>query len=463
MKISQKSKLNKVNEIIFSKDFNFEKLIKKSVSIFSQEIETIISFTDQYLDLLEKKSTSKVEADLIRNFDLPTFIKSRLKPIILIFSFNSYSIEVYKTDFYNNILYKSLNNKSILLDNIDLKTIISSEKFNELVYSLEKEKLLDEIFESYFKSKFSEIITDKMLYYSNIINKFSTENSMVYELNSLFLENKLPLSILNNEELKDYIKLAIDLGKFRTIFSDNSYQNLDDENLKNNVKKITMDIISECYKEKNLEKLKDSFSFATTNKLFINNLSYLKSLKTILELCIESNNYDLSFKSIGIFSDVFLEPILRLKEVEIEEAKNLLKFIVEKELFYENFRFSQICIELSKMISNFNQTVSINATMLFFSENFKQFIISLVDFNILKNVKLTIAPQAILKLFIDQQLEITNDFVNLYKKEKIKFSLNKEAEESLNGLIIGMQNGLVISEEKTLVERRIKNFISLFE
>ena len=50
----------------------------------------------------------------------------------------------------------------------------------------------------------------------------------------------------------------------------------------------------------------------------------------------------------------------------------------------------------------------------------------------------------------------------LYKGEGIEFSLNEDAKKSFDGLLIGIENGFVISE-KEFVENEIRNFISLFE
>ena len=99
---------------------------------------------------------------------------------------------------------------------------------------------------------------------------------------------------------------------------------------------------------------------------------------------------------------------------------------------------------------------------MFFSENYIDFVNLLINFNVIKRINLTINPNLAIKLFLDEQSTITNNFVELYKGKKIKFSLNEDAKKSFNGLLVGIENGLVISE-KEFIEKEIRNFISLFE
>lgn len=465
MKTLEKSNLSKINEIIFSKDFDFEKLIKKSVSIFFRKIESIIEFKNNYFELLNKQELKIQNKTIDETFDLTTFIKSRLKPIVLVFSLNSMLLEVYENDFYCKIINQSLNNKSIMITSIDLKTVINNEEFEKLVRLSEEEgieELLYKIFKDYFENQFSEIITDKMIYLSKIIYSFPTDKSFIYELNHLLVQNELPLSILNNYELKNYIKSSITEGIKNTIFSEASYSNLDDKKLKSQAKNLMAEILSEFAKERELINLENGFAFASKHKLFEDNLSYLKTLETVFRLECDLESYYFEFQDEPLFKQVCLDPIKDLKITDIESAKELLNFMIKKELFYYNSRFSKIILELTKKIGEYKNDIEIDASILFFGEDYLDFVNSLINFNVIKKIKLTINPDSVIKLFLGEQSTITNNLVDLYKDKKIEFSLNEDAKKSFDGLLIGIENGLVISE-KEFIEKEIRNFISLFE
>lgn len=465
MKTLEKSNLSKINEIIFSKDFDFEKLIKKSASIFFRKIESIIEFKNNYFELLNKQELKIQNKTIDETFDLTTFIKSRLKPIVLVFSLNSMLLEVYENDFYCKIINQSLNNKSIMITSIDLKTVINNEEFEKLVRLSEEEgieELLYKIFKDYFENQFSEIITDKMIYLSKIIYSFPTDKSFIYELNHLLVQNELPLSILNNYELKNYIKSSITEGIKNTIFSEASYSNLDDKKLKSQAKNLMAEILSEFAKERELINLENGFAFASKHKLFEDNLSYLKTLETVFRLECDLESYYFEFQDEPLFKQVCLDPIKDLKITDIESAKELLNFMIKKELFYYNSRFSKIILELTKKIGEYKNDIEIDASILFFGEDYLDFVNSLINFNVIKKIKLTINPDSVIKLFLGEQSTITNNLVDLYKDKKIEFSLNEDAKKSFDGLLIGIENGLVISE-KEFIEKEIRNFISLFE
>lgn len=466
MKTLEKSNLSKINEIIFSKDFDFEKLIKKSASIFFRKIESIIEFKNNYFELLNKQELKIQNKTIDETFDLTTFIKSRLKPIVLVFSLNSMLLEVYENDFYCKIINQSLNNKSIMITSIDLKTVINNEEFEKLVRFSEEEEgieeLLYKIFKDYFENQFSEIITDKMIYLSKIIYSLPTDKSFIYELNHLLVQNELPLSILNNYELKNYIKSSITEGIKNTIFSEASYSNLDDKKLKSQAKNLMAEILSEFAKERELINLENGFAFASKHKLFEDNLSYLKTLETVFKLECDLESYYFEFQDEPLFKQVCLDPIKDLKITDIEFAKELLNFMIKKELFYYNSRFSKIILELAKKIGEYKNDIEIDASILFFGEDYLDFVNSLINFDVIKKIKLTINPDSVIKLFLGEQSTITNNLVDLYKDKKIEFSLNEDAKKSFDGLLIGIENGLVISE-KEFIEKEIRNFISLFE
>ena len=468
MKTIEKSDLSKISKIIFSKEFDFERLIKKSSSIFFRKIESIVEFKNNYFELLNKQEIKNKRFDEteLLHFDLTAFIKSRLKPIVLVFSLNSMLVEVYENDFYCKIINKSLNNKSIMITSVDLKTIINDKEFEELVLLSEEEgskELLYKIFKDYFENQFSEIVTDKMIYLSKVIGSFPTDKSFIYELNHLLVQNKIPLSILNNYELKDYIKSSITEGITNTIFSEASYSNLDDEKLKSQVKNLMMEVLSEFAEEREIRNLENGFAFAAKNKLFKDNLSYLKTLKAVFKLECDLEIYYFEFQDESLlFKQACLDPIKQLKINDVEVAKDLLNFMIKKELFYYNSRFSEIIFELSKKIGEYNHKVEVDATSLFFSANHIDFITSLINFNLIEKIKLTIAPDAVIKLFLDEQSTITNNFIDLYKGNGVGFSLNEDAKKSFYGLLIGIENGFVVSEKES-IEKEIRNFISLFE
>lgn len=432
MKTLEKSNLSKINEIIFSKDFDFEKLIKKSASIFFRKIESIIEFKNNYFELLNKQELKIQNKTIDETFDLTTFIKSRLKPIVLVFSLNSMLLEVYENDFYCKIINQSLNNKSIMITSIDLKTVINNEEFEKLVRLSEEEgieELLYKIFKDYFENQFSEIITDKMIYLSKIIYSFPTDKSFIYELNHLLVQNELPLSILNNYELKNYIKSSITEGIKNTIFSEASYSNLDDKKLKSQAKNLMAEILSEFAKERELINLENGFAFASKHKLFEDNLSYLKTLETVFRLECDLESYYFEFQDEPLFKQVCLDPIKDLKITDIEFAKELLNFMIKKELFYYNSRFSKIILELTKKIGEYKNDIEIDASILFFGEDYLDFVNSLINFNVIKKIKLTINPDSVIKLFLGEQSTITNNLVDLYKDKKIEFSLNEDAKK----------------------------------
>ena len=172
--------------------------------------------------------------------------------------------------------------------------------------------------------------------------------------------------------------------------------------------------------------------------------------------------YEFDFRYDFLFVTSCLDPIKDLKNTDIELAKELLNFMIKKELFYHNSIFSEIILKLVNKIGDYNQNIEIDASVLFFSENYIDFVNLLINFNVIKRINLTINPNLAIKLFLDEQSTITNNFVELYKGKKIKFSLNEDAKKSFNGLLVGIENGLVVSE-KEFIEKEIRNFISLFE
>ena len=179
-----------------------------------------------------------------------------------------------------------------------------------------------------------------------------------------------------------------------------------------------------------------------------------------MECDLES--YYFEFQDEPLFKQVCLDPIKDLKITDIEFAKELLNFMIKKELFYYNSRFSKIILELTKKIGEYKNDIEIDASILFFGEDYLDFVNSLINFNVIKKIKLTINPDSVIKLFLGEQSTITNNLVDLYKDKKIEFSLNEDAKKSFDGLLIGIENGLVISE-KEFIEKEIRNFISLFE
>ena len=148
-----------------------------------------------------------------------------------------------------------------------------------------------------------------------------------------------------------------------------------------------------------------------------------------------------------------------------DEHLSVLKLAYDyakKELFYYNSIFSEIILKLVNKIGDYNQNIEIDASVLFFSENYIDFVNLLINFNVIKRINLTINPNLAIKLFLDEQTTITTNFVDLYKDKKIEFSLNEDAKKSFDGLLIGIESGLVISK-KEFIENEVRNFISLFE
>ena len=95
--------------------------------------------------------------------------------------------------------------------------------------------------------------------------------------------------------------------------------------------------------------------------------------------------------------------------------------MIKKELFYYNSIFSEIILKLVNKIGDYNQNIEIDASVLFFSENYIDFVNLLINFNVIKRINLTINPNLAIKLFLDEQSTITNNFVELYKGKKLNF------------------------------------------
>ena len=449
-----KSMLSKVSKEVLSPDFDLSKLILKTTSIFSKEIDEIIDLFENYQEELGYNDTISI-------------VENRLKPVIIAFSLKNNSVQVYDNDYYEEFLFTILNNKSIELLTIDFKKIVEHNTLIDLLLleSEERSSEIHKIFTHFFENNFSKTVSDVLMSYSNLINNIvdsQDENELsesITEFNDLIRKNSLPMSILTKNELRHYLTFVIKVNKKNYIppfLITKTYHYLEDKQFKDEIKELVLEIISEFIQSKLFTEAIDGFFFVANYRLFVDNSSFFKTLKNLWSLLqeLDFKNYNLDFYSKpanlsdSFFIDVFSDFVEALTEIELDSAGDLLAFILENEIFVGDTNLESTTLDLSKKLGKLNHKVSVKVSGYFLNDCFDSFSSGLLNSKSVSSIELQFENYSIIRLFQMEYSQRINELLDVLELNDIKLLLNKESTNSLCGLLIGLENGLVISQDE---------------
>ena len=465
---SGNSMLSKVTKEVLSTDFNFSKLISKTTLIFFREINEIIKMSEKFKDELDFS-------------DLISLVENRLKPVVIAFSFMDNSVKVYENDYYEEFLFTILNNKSMKLLNVDLKKIVGREDLS-LLLDLDSEERYSElykVFTLFFENNFSKAVSDVLMLYSNTINNITTSRDdeelteTILDFNDLIDKNSLPLSILTKNELKSYLTFVlsgISEVYIPPFFVSKQYHYLEDKKFKDDMKDLVYEIVFELLESKKLTKATNGFLFMANYRLFVNNGLFFKTLKRLWSLFVELNytRFDLNYHgylpqlSDSFFVDVFSDLIDTLTKDECDSAGDLLVFMFEHRIFSGDTSLELITRRLSKKLGELNHKVSIKIHGYLFNGYSDKFIYDLFASKSINEMELQFESYNIISLFQTFDQTRMNALLDLIDLNGIKIVLNQECANSLRGLLIGLENGLVISQSENN-KANLERFLSLME
>lgn len=460
------SVLSKVSKEVLSPDFDLSKLISKTTSIFSKEIDEIIDLFENYQEELGYNDTISI-------------VENRLKPAIIAFSLINNSVQVYDNDYYEEFLFTILNNKSIELLTIDFKKLVDRNALIELLLFEEEERYSEfhKIFTQFFENNFSKTVSDVLMSYSNLINNIvdsQDENELsetIENFNDLIRKNSVPISILTKNELKNYLTFVISVNRkvyIPPFLITKTYHYLEDKQFKDRIKEVVIEIVYEFIESKLLTEAIDGFLFIAMYRLFLDNSSFFKTLQDLWKLLLELDceNFDLDFYckssnlSDSFFIDNFSDFVEELTKAEINAAGNLMVFMLENEIFVGDENLETTLINLSKKLGELNYKVSIKINRCLFNSYYKSVTYELLNSKSVNEVELQFENYSIIRLFQLEYSKKTNELITLIEKNGIKLLLNQECTASLRGLLVGLENGLVISQDENN-KTNLEKFLSL--
>lgn len=448
------SMLSKVTKEVLSTDFNFSKLISKTTLIFSRELDKIIEMSEKFKDEMDFS-------------DLISVVDNRMKPVVIAFSFVDNSVKVYENDYYEEFLFTILNNKSMKLLSVNLKQIVDRNKLIELldVSSEERYSELYEIFSSFFENNFSKTVSETLMSYSDIINNIvisqddETLAETILDFNELIRKNSVPLFVLTKNELKSYLTFIISgysEDYIPPLFVLKTYHYLNDNQLKNEMKNLVHEIVLELIESKQLNQATNGFLFMLEYRLFVDNNLFFRILKKLWSLFIELDytRFDLyyhcnfSHLSDSLFIDSFSDIIKVLTQSECDSAGDMLAFMLENEVFLGDKSLEIIIRRLSKQLGQLNKKVSVKIGGYFFNSDYEPFAYDLLTSKAFSEIEFQFKSYNIIHLFQMDNSKRINSLLDLIDLNGIKILLNQECTTSLRGLLIGLENGLVISQDE---------------
>lgn len=461
------SMLSMVSKEILAPDFDLSKLISKTTSIFSKKIDEIIDLFEKYHNEIGYNDTISI-------------VDNRLKPIIIAFSFIDDSIQVYDNNYYEEFSFTVLNNKSIELLTVDFKKIVDRNDLIELLLFEKEERYseLHKIFTQFFENNFSKTVSDVLMSYSNLINNIvnsQDENELsetIKNFNDLIRKNSVPISILNKNELKSYLTFVISVNRkvyIPPFLITKTYHYLEDKQFKDMIKEVVIEIVYEFIESKLLTEAIDGFLFIAMYRLFLDNSSFFKTLKDLWNLLLELDchkNFDLDFYckssnlSDSFFIDTFSDFVEDLTKTEADAAGNLMVFMLENEIFVGDENLETILLNLSKKLGELNYQVSIKINGYMINSYYELFSCDLLKSKSVSEVELQFENYSIIRLFQMEYSKKTNELINLIEANGIKLLLNQECTASLRGLLVGLENGLVISQDDNN-KTHLEKFLSL--
>ena len=117
-------------------------------------------------------------------------------------------------------------------------------------------------------------------------------------------------------------------------------------------------------------------------------------------------------------------------------------------------------INLSKKLGELNYKVSIKINRCLFNSYYKSVTYELLNSKSVNEVELQFENYSIIRLFQLEYSKKTNELITLIEKNGIKLLLNQECTASLRGLLVGLENGLVISQDENN-KTNLEKFLSL--
>lgn len=448
------SMLSKVTKEVLSTDFNFSKLISKTTLIFSRELDKIIEMSEKFKDEMDFS-------------DLISVVDNRMKPVVIAFSFVDNSVKVYENDYYEEFLFTILNNKSMKLLSVNLKQIVYRNKLIELLDVSSEERYFElyEIFSSFFENNFSKTVSETLMSYSDIINNIvisqddETLAETILDFNELIRKNSVPLSVLTKNELKSYLTFIISGDSedyIPPLFVLKTYHYLNDNQLKNEMKNLVHEIVLELIESKQLNQATNGFLFMLEYRLFVDNNLFFRILKKLWSLFIELDytRFDLyyhcnfSHLSDSLFIDSFSDIIKVLTQSECDSAGDMLAFMLENEIFLGDKSLEIIIRRLSKQLGQLNKKVSVKIGGYFFNSDYEPFTYDLLTSKAFSEIEFQFKSYNIIHLFQMDNSKKINSLLDLIDLNGIKILLNQECTTSLRGLLIGLENGLVISQDE---------------
>ena len=459
-----KSMLSRVAKEVLAPDFDLSKLISKTTSIFSKEIDEIIDLFENYQKELGYNDTISI-------------VENKLKPVIIAFSLKNNSVQVYDNDYYEEFLFTILNNKSIELLTIDFKKIVERNTLIDLLLleSEERSSEIHKIFSHFFENNFSKTVSDVLMSYSNLINNIvdsQDENELsesITEFNDLIRKNSLPMSILTKNELIHYLTFVIKVNKnyIPPFLITKTYHYLEDKQFKDEIKELVLEIIYGFIQSKLFTEAIDGFFFVANYRLFVDNSSFFKTLKNLWSLLqeLDFKNYNLDFYSKpanlsdSFFIDVFSDFVEALTESELDAAENLFVFILENGVFVGDENLESITLKLSKKLGEFNRKASVKLAEYFFNSYYESFTYKLLNSKSISSIELQFENYYIIRMFQMEYSKKTNELLDVLELNEINLLLKQESTASLRGLLIGLENGLVISQDENK-KAHLERFIS---
>lgn len=449
------SMLSQVAKKVLSPDFDLSKLISKTTIIFSKEIDEILDLFEKYQEELGYNDTISI-------------VENRLKPVIISFSLINNSVQVYDNDYYEEFLFTILNNKLIELLTVDFKKIVDHNTLIDLLLleSEERSSEIHKIFTHFFENNFPKTVSDVLMSYSNLINNIvdsQNENELsesITGFNDLIRKNSLPMSILTKNELRHYLTFVIKVNKKNYIppfLITKTYHYLEDKQFKDEIKELVLEIISGFIQSKLFTEAIDGFFFVANYRLFVDNSSFFKTLKNLWSLLLQEldfKNYNLDFYSKpanlsdSFFIDVFSDFVEALTESELDAAENLFVFILENGVFVGDKNLESITLKLSKKLGELNCKVSVKLAEYFFNSYYESFTYELLNSKSISSIELQFKNYYIIRMFQMEYSQKTNELLDVLELNEINLLLNKESTNSLRGLLIGLENGLVISQDE---------------
>ena len=203
-------------------------------------------------------------------------------------------------------------------------------------------------------------------------------------------------------------------------------------------------------------------------RLFVDNNLFFRILKKLWSLFIELDytRFDLyyhcnfSHLSDSLFIDSFSDIIKVLTQSECDSAGDMLAFMLENEIFLGDKSLEIIIRRLSKQLGQLNKKVSVKIGGYFFNSDYEPFTYDLLTSKAFSEIEFQFKSYNIIHLFQMDNSKKINSLLDLIDLNGIKILLNQECTTSLRGLLIGLENGLVISQDENN-KTNLEKFLSL--